>query len=109
MLDLVGWNTHYSFAPFKELPPNSFVEPYVGTLLNGDLHWLVQPHDTSTFICSFDIEKEEFQPFPGPPIQDWVQIGILIMSTFIWVLQEVFSISIYVRTIQLLPLLIFGL
>ncbi|KAK2665330.1 hypothetical protein Ddye_003904 [Dipteronia dyeriana] len=26
--------------------------------------------DKTTFICSFDLEKEQFQPFPGPPIQD---------------------------------------
>lgn len=54
--------------------PYSFVGPYFGTFLNGALHCLIQPIDitdsTSTFICRFDIEKEEFQPFPGPPIQD---------------------------------------
>ncbi|KAL4637558.1 hypothetical protein ACB092_03G085700 [Castanea dentata] len=54
--------------------PYSFVGSYFGTFLNGALHCLIQPIDTtdstSTFICSFDIEKEEFQPFPGPPIQN---------------------------------------
>ncbi|KAK7843211.1 f-box protein [Quercus suber] len=38
--------------------------------LNGALHWLVQPHNNTTFICHFDIENERFKPFPGPPVQD---------------------------------------
>uniref|UniRef100_A0A7N2L6A9 F-box domain-containing protein n=1 Tax=Quercus lobata TaxID=97700 RepID=A0A7N2L6A9_QUELO len=38
--------------------------------LNGALHWLVQPHNNTTFICHFDIENEQFKPFPGLPVQD---------------------------------------
>lgn len=42
--------------------------------LNGDLHWLVQPYNNSTFICHFDIENEKLKPFPGPPVQDFSQV-----------------------------------
>ena len=42
--------------------------------LNGALHWLVHPHNNTTFICHFDIENEQFKPFPGPPVQDLSRI-----------------------------------
>lgn len=55
--------------------PHSFVKPYyyndIGPFLNGALHWLVQPHNNSTFICQFDIENEQLKSFPSPPVQDF--------------------------------------
>ncbi|KAJ4730161.1 F-box protein [Melia azedarach] len=50
--------------------PYQLIQPYYGALLNGVFHWYAHSHDNKTaFMCSFDLGKEEFQSFPGPPIQ----------------------------------------
>ncbi|KAL5798035.1 hypothetical protein ACOSQ2_002855 [Xanthoceras sorbifolium] len=46
------------------------IQPSYGAFLHGALHWYAHSHDKTTLMCSFDLEKEQFQPFPGPPIQD---------------------------------------
>jgi len=36
-----------------------------GKFLNGALHWFVI-NDGRTFVCSFDLDDEQFQPFSAP-------------------------------------------
>ncbi|KAK2648582.1 hypothetical protein Ddye_016071 [Dipteronia dyeriana] len=50
--------------------PYELIQPSYGAFLHGDLHWYAHSPDKTKFMCSFDLEKEQFQPFPGPPIQD---------------------------------------
>ncbi|KAK0588572.1 hypothetical protein LWI29_002798 [Acer saccharum] len=50
--------------------PYKLIQPSYGAFLNGVLHWYAHSPDKTEFMCSFDLENEHFQPFPGPPIQD---------------------------------------
>ncbi|KAH7544131.1 hypothetical protein JRO89_XS15G0113700 [Xanthoceras sorbifolium] len=50
--------------------PYQLIQPSYGAFSHGALHWYAHSHDKKTLMCSFDLENEQFQPFPGPPIQD---------------------------------------
>ncbi|KAL2513258.1 F-box protein [Abeliophyllum distichum] len=38
----------------------------VGLFFKGNVHWLIQDLEGTELISCFDLEKEEFQPFPSP-------------------------------------------
>ncbi|KAK7854723.1 f-box protein [Quercus suber] len=62
--------------------------------LNGALHWLVRPHNNTTFICHFDIENEQFKPFPGPPVQDLSRIRHMhlgVSGGFLYLCEKFFT------------------
>ena len=50
--------------------PYELIQLNYGAFLHGELHCYAHSQDKTACMCSFDLENEHFQPFPGPPIQD---------------------------------------
>ena len=67
--------------------------------LNGALHWLVQPHNKTTFICQFDIENEQFKSFPGPPVKNLLKVNHMHLGFsggFLYLCEKLFTSYYYV-------------
>ncbi|KAJ9536588.1 hypothetical protein OSB04_un000237 [Centaurea solstitialis] len=83
-------------------PPYQLTGPFGGTFLNDHCHWIVNKKNAPEMICTFDLNKETFQLFPSPPIENsyihprslGVLKGCLCTSDFydfqltIWVMKE---------------------
>ncbi|KAJ9552150.1 hypothetical protein OSB04_016195 [Centaurea solstitialis] len=91
LLDNTGWPTGSEEAEVYTLGTGRWRNlgqvPYrpdtsdFGAVLNNHCHWIVSDSDYSPEkICTFDLNKETFQLFPSPPIEESDTLSLAVLK-----------------------------